>query len=106
MLCIMAKKKTRPFLKVINERYNLPNSKGGGVIKIEAWEDNSGIVVKYNIAYINYSLCQEDNGRVLGYDNAHDYHHKHFFGKVSPIAFISYEKLVLQFEKEIKEYIQ
>ena len=102
----MAKKKKQPFLKVIDERYDLPKSKGGGVIKIEAWQDSEGIVVKYNIAYINFNLCQEDNGRVIGYDNAHDYHHKHFFGKISPIDFISYENLVTQFEQEIKEYIQ
>jgi len=76
------------------------------LIRIEAWENSSGTIIKYNISYINFALCQADNGRVFGYDNAHDYHHKHFFGKITPIDFTSYEKLVEQFEKEIKEYIQ
>jgi len=102
----MVKKKISPFLKVIDERYTLSKRKGGGMIRIEAWEGSDGVIVKYNIAYINHNLCQEDNGRVLGYDNAHDYHHKHLLGKVSPINFINYEKLVEQFEQEIKGYIQ
>ncbi|MDX8412520.1 MAG: DUF6516 family protein [Mariprofundales bacterium] len=102
----MVKKKPLPFLKIVDERYNLPKHKGGGLIRIEAWENSNNIIIKYNISYINFALCQVDNGRVFGYDNAHDYHHKHFFGKITPINFISYETLVEQFEKEIKEYIQ
>ncbi|MFK5985429.1 MAG: hypothetical protein QM479_08375, partial [Pseudomonadota bacterium] len=34
----------------------------------------------------NPMLHQGDNGRVFGYDNAHDYHHKHFFGNISPAS--------------------
>ena len=65
------------------------------------------LVVKYNITYINYHVYQKDNGRVLGYDNAHNYHHKHFFGEISPVEdFTSYEDLLQRFEEEIKEYIQ
>lgn len=100
-------KKKQFFLKVVDERYTLPKSKGGGTIKIEAWENSEGLVVKYNITYINYQVYQKDNGRVLGYDNAHNYHHKHFFGEISPVEdFTSYEDLLQRFEEEIKEYIQ
>lgn len=103
----MAKKKNLTFLKVVDERYTLPKSKGGGTIKIEAWENNDGKVVKYNIAFINHQLFQKDNGRVLGYDNAHNYHHKHFFGEISAVEdFKGYEDIVKRFEQELKEYIQ
>ncbi len=65
------------------------------------------LLIKYNIAYINHSIFQRDNGRVFGYDNAHGYHHKHLFGEITLIDdFISYEKLIERFENEIKEYIK
>ncbi len=98
-------KNKQKYIKVVDERYTLPSKRGGGIIKIEAWENSSGKLIKYNIAYINHSLFQSDNGRVFGYDNAHGYHHKHFFGEITVIDnFISYEKLIEHFENEIKEY--
>ncbi len=103
----MGQRKRTRYLKVVDESYTIPQKKGGGAIKVEAWQDSSGKVVKYSIAYINLSLFQGDNGRVIGYDNAHDYHHKHYFGEISPVDdFTSYEDLVEQFEQDIKEYIQ
>ena len=95
------------YLKVVDERYTISQKNGGGMIKIEAWQNDHGRVVKYSIAYINIRLFQGDNGRVIGYDNAHDYHHKHYFGDISPVDdFTSYEDLVSRFEQEMKEYIQ
>ncbi len=41
------------------------------------------VVTRYNLAYINHSICNVDNGRVLGFDNAHDYHHTHYIGEVA-----------------------
>lgn len=105
----MVRKQTRKksYTKVIDEQYTLAKKRDGGVIKIEAWQDAERNVIKYNIAYINHALFQGDNGRVIGYGNAHDYHHKHYFGDISPIDdFISYEKLVERFENDIKEYIK
>lgn len=62
--------------------------------------------MKYNIAYINHAICQGDNGRVFGYDNAHDYHHRHSHGYIYPIDdFISYEDIVERFESELKEVL-
>jgi uncharacterized protein YfaT (DUF1175 family) len=70
-------------------------------------EDINGDVVKYNMAYINHDLYQQDNGRVIGYDNAHDYHHKHHFGEIEPVDnFVSYEEILERFEREIREYIK
>lgn len=74
---------------------------GKGKIREEVWQDSSGTVVRYNLAFINHSMHQRDNGRVLGYDMAHGYHHRHFFGKVEEIEFLGYEKLVNHFLKEV-----
>jgi hypothetical protein len=48
-------------------------------------------MTRYNLAYINHVICGVDNGRVVGYDNAHGYHHRHLMGHVGPIEFVSYE---------------
>lgn len=95
------------YIKTVSERYILPKRRGGGLIKIEVWEDAAGSLVKYSLAYINHQICGKDNGRVLGYDNSHGYHHKHFFGEISPVeSFSTYEDLLARFEKEIKEFIK
>ena len=64
-------------------------TKGGGVIRVETWiDEKTETVTSYNLAYINTSICTVDNGRVLGFDNAHLYpgfptlHHEHHFGEV------------------------
>ena len=52
--------------------------------------------------YINHLLFSEDNGRVLGYDNNHDFHHSHYLGKISEVTdFKSYQDLVDRFERDI-----
>ena len=107
IIMVKLQKNKQNYIKVVDERYTFPSKKGGGTIKIEVWENPQGKLVKYSIAYINSLLFQGDNGRVLGYDNAHNYHHKHLFGNISPIEnFISYENIIEQFEAEIKEYIK
>ena len=103
----MLKNKNQIYTKVVNERYDLSKKRGGGLIKIEAREDQKGTVVKYNIAYINHALYQQDNGRVIGYDNAHNYHHKHYFGKTEAVDdFVSYDEIVRRFEQDIIGYLK
>ena len=105
----MAKKgkKQKTYQKVVNEIYPLVKKRGGGLIKIEAWEDSNGIIAKYSMAYINHLIYSDDNGRVLGYDNAHNYHHKHYLGKITSVNdFTSYQDLVERFKYEIKEFIK
>ena len=59
------------------------------------------------MAYINHSIYSGDNGRVLGYDNTHNFHHKHYFGEIIEIDnFVSFLKQVEDFEQEIKEFIK
>lgn len=100
-------KKTQKFKKVVSEQFPVNHKRGGGVLKIEAWENEKGEIVKYSMAYINHLIFSGDNGRVIGYDDAHNFHHKHYLGEISEVLdFISYHDLVGRFEKEIKEFIQ
>lgn len=73
----------------------------GAVLKEEVWLEGEK-VVKYSLAYINPRICPVDNGRVLGYDNSHGHHHRHFMGTIRPFNFFSYEKLVDQFQREVE----
>ena len=95
------------FKKVVSEQFPISSKKGGGIIKIDAWENEKGEVVKYSLAYINHLIFSGDNGRVLGYDNTHNFHHKHYLGEISEVDdFTNYQDLVDRFEKEIKEFIK
>lgn len=94
------------FEKIVNETYLFPKKRGGGLIKIEAWQDRHGTIVKYSMAYVNPMIFSDDNGRVIGYDNTHESHHKHYFGEIFPVDnFTTYEALVEQFEQEIQEFL-
>ena len=64
-------------------------TKGGGTVRAELWQDDSsGKIVKYAFAYVNAAICGADDGRVVGFDNAHAYHgqrsshHVHWMGTV------------------------
>ncbi len=70
------------------------------MLKEEVWFEGEK-VVKYSLAYINPRVCGLDNGRVLGHDNTHAYHHRHFMGKVEKIEFHGYEALLARFEREL-----
>ena len=76
---------------------------GPGLLREEVWEDNSGTVVRYNLAFINHFLYPKDNGRVLGYDNAHGVYHRHFFGKVEAISASSFDEVARLFGEEVGE---
>jgi len=104
-------KKARPKLESLIERetFKLKASSGGGVLSFEVWgyvSEGKTVVTRYNLAYINRLIYQKDNGRVLGFDNAHGYHHKHLMGKVIPVNFVSYEKTLDRFEKEWQAIIK
>jgi hypothetical protein len=76
---------------------------GPGLLREEVWQDPTGRVVRYNLAFINHFLYPKDNGRVLGYDNAHGEHHRHFFGKVERISASSFEAIARLFSDEVTE---
>lgn len=106
----MAKKPSSTQIHLLEkETYYLKAGRGGGLLSIEVWgytQQSKTIVTRYNLAYINQLIYQKDNGRVLGFDNAHDYHHRHYMGKVSAVRFISYEHTLERFEKEWLEIVK
>lgn len=81
---------------------HLTGKRRGGYLKREVLLEN-GKVTKYALTYINPRVCAADNGRVLGYDNQHGYHHRHFMGEVKPFEFTSYQELVERFQREVGE---
>lgn len=95
------------FKKIVSEQYPISPQRGGGLVKIEVWINPKREVVKYSMAYINPLIYGGDNGRVLGYDNTHNFHHKHYFGEISEIVdFVTYENLLERFENELKEFVK
>jgi hypothetical protein len=95
------------YQKIVNEKFYVARKNGGGLVRSEAWEDQKGKIVKYSLAYINPLIFAGDNCRVLGYDNTHQYHHRHFMGEITPVDdFKSYYELVKRFEEDIKEFIK
>jgi hypothetical protein len=99
-------KKRGTLRKVVDETTQVRCALGKGLIREEVWQDSRGVVAKYNLAFINHALCAKDNGRVVGYDNSHGDHHRHFAGSEEKFAFISYERLLKQFLAEVREIRQ
>ena len=71
-------------------------------MKEQVWFED-GRVVGYALAYINLKRCPVDNGRVLGYDHTHGYHHRHWMGTVEPIEFTTFTELAERFYNEVYE---
>lgn len=95
---------SRPALsKKVDETIRVRCRSGLGIIREEVWLGEHGKLAKYNLAFINHSLYRMDNGRVLGYDNAHGSHERHYKGKVTSFAFASYEALLQRFLNEVRE---
>lgn len=86
--------------KVQDVSTRLAKKRGNGILRREVWVDGKGKVIRYNLAYINHDIFQGDNGRVLGYDNAHGFHHRHFKGKVEAVEFHSFDNIEDRFEAD------
>ncbi len=85
--------------KLIDEQHVISSKKGNGILHREVWVDDSGNVTRYNLAYINHNLFSDDNGRIIGFDNAHGYHHRHDYGKVEAVTFTSFAETEWLFEQ-------
>ena len=57
-------------------------------------------VVKYNLAFLLPHLFAKDNGRILGYDNTHGIHERHYQGSVEEVPFKNYLSTAARFYKE------
>ena len=86
--------------KAVDERLYLSKAKGQGLLRREIWVDEKGLVVRYNLAFINPLMCPLDNGRVLGYDSAHGRHHRHFMGETTSVRFKSFSEIERRFQHE------
>jgi len=95
-------KRKQPVRTTKLEEYRLKGRRKGALLREEVWFED-GRVVGYSLAYINLRRCAVDHGRVLGYDNSHHFHHRHFLGEVTPIEFTNYEALAEQFIAEVHE---
>jgi len=73
-----------------------------GILREEVWVDENGAVVRYNLAFLLPHLSGVDNGRILGFDNAHDAHERHFMGSVSAVGFTSYSAIANRFYREVE----
>jgi hypothetical protein len=93
----------RSLRKVLDEVSPVRCVSGRGVIREEVWKDEDGQVARYNLAFINHFLTTEDHGRVLGYDNSHGYHHRHFKGATEAFDYTEYVAVFDRFVAEVRE---
>ena len=90
------------------DRIEVKKKLGGGLLSIEIWgftDSGKTVVTRYNLAYINHSIFNRDNGRVLGFDNGHNFHHRHCMGLIEAFDFQSYEATLERFQKEWREIV-
>lgn len=83
--------------KIIDTVYKISDKRGNGQLRREVWVNGNGQVTRYKLAYINHVLYQKDNGRVVGYDNAHGVHHRHHMGIVEPVKFTNFDDIETRF---------
>lgn len=91
--------------KSVREEFYPKGRKSGLIVRVQADFYRSGKLARYSLALID-TRRGPDNGRVLGYDNAHGYHHRHHEGTVEPVEFESYESTQKQFESEVRKYLE
>ena len=89
--------------KIVDELSPVHCASGRGLIREEVWLDEDGEVVRYNLAFINHFLTRADHGRVLGYDNSHGHHHRHFKGASESFEYLDYQTLRERFVQEVRE---
>ncbi len=73
---------------------------GIGILREEVWVDETDEVVRYNLAFLLPHCSGVDNGRILGYDNAHGVHERHFMGKADIAEFEDYVMTASRFYRE------
>lgn len=79
----------------------IPKKLGGSKLKELVKRDgNTKILIHYSLAYINPLVTSRDDGRVSGYDNSHDYQHRHLLGGVTRMPIMKYEDIATLFERQ------
>lgn len=75
---------------------------GAGILREEVWMDERDHVVRYNLAFLLPHLFYRDNGRVLGFDNAHGRHERHFMGKAEAVEYEGFPSTSRRFYREVE----
>ncbi len=75
---------------------------GAGILREEVWKDTMGRVVRYNLAFIVPHLTGVDNGRILGFDNAHGHHERHFMGEVEVVGYQGFPSTAKRIYREVE----
>ncbi len=75
---------------------------GFGILREEVWVDAQDSVVFYNLAFLMPHLTGADNGRILGYDNAHGVHERHFMGEAREVEFDGFDETANRFYREVE----
>ena len=89
-------------LRKTQDEEHVLDRRRGIKLRVEAWVDSSGRVARFNLAYINPVAFAGDNGRVLGYDNAHGEVHRHYLGAISALGEMTYEQSSDAFTREFQ----
>ena len=89
--------------KVIDDETRFRCGDGVGILREEVWVNEKVEVVKYNLAFLLPHLARADNGRILGYDNAHGIHERHFKGEVKPVSYKGYAATSKRFHREAND---
>jgi len=97
---MIKKRLLKKHTKTVDDTVKLPEKNGNGILKYSVSTDKNGKIARYSFAYINFHVYTGDNGRVLGYDNCHGRHHRHYMGKEYDIDFISLDDIQDHFERE------
>jgi len=94
--------KNRP-RKITDYETVFPCAGGVGILREEVWADEKGTVVRYNLAFVVPHRTRVDHGRILGYDNAHGRHERHFMGKAEAVEYKSFPSLARRFYREVEK---
>lgn len=89
----------------IREQFYPKGRNRGLLIRVRVDFFKTGKVARYALTLVDIN-GGPDSGRILGYDNAHGYHHRHYLGKVEPVEFNTYEEIEARFEKETQRYLK
>ena len=89
----------------VREEFFPKGRKRGVVVRIQVEYSRSGKLPRYSLSLIDARSTSVDSGRILGYDNAHGYSHRHSRGVIEPVEFVSYEDTEKRFESEVRQYL-
>ena len=79
---------------------------GFGILREEVWVNEREEVVRYNLAFLLPHRFRRDHGRVLGFDNAHGVHERHWMGEVETVEtahFKGYAAIARRFFRDAEE---